>query len=111
MNIVKMAGWKVASLIGYVTLVIVIMVVNVQGSVSDDVAAIEAQADRLEESFRAGDLETFVNTYTEDCRLFFPDFPELRGKAGQLVDLYSYYRHGDYLSAAECYINYFSSGT
>ena len=78
-----MAGWKVANLT-FVTLVIVMMVVNVQGSVSDDVAAIVAQADRLEQSFGAGDLDTFANTYTEDCRFFFPNLPQLRGKAGQL---------------------------
>ena len=84
MKLGKMAAWKVVNLT-FVILAIAMMTVNAQGSVSDDVAAIEAQADRLERAFRDGDLETFINTYTEDCRLFFPDFPELRGRAGQLV--------------------------
>ena len=65
-------------------MVMAMMMVNVQGSVSDDVEAILAQGRKLVQAFNARDIDTYLSSFTEDCRVYLPGGPEIRGREGQL---------------------------
>ena len=66
--------------------VIAMMMVNVQGSrsVSDDVAALEAQDRKLVQAFNTRDLDAYISVFSKDCRVYLPGGPEIRGREGQL---------------------------
>ena len=49
---------------------------------SNNVEEILAVASRAEQAYNAGDLDTLVSLYTTDCRIFFPQRPEQRGREG-----------------------------
>ena len=71
-----------------VLLAIAMMMVRVRGSVSEDVSKIIALVNNAQKAFNDGDLDGFVNQYTEDCRYMGTGFPELRGRAGQPYRVY-----------------------
>ena len=49
---------------------------------SNNVEEILAVASRAEQAYNVGDLDTLVSLYTTDCRIFFPQRPEQRGREG-----------------------------
>ena len=62
-------------------LVIAMVMLKIQGL--SDVEQIEMQARRLEEYYRIGNYSGIMDLYTEDARLFFTGFPEMRGPNGE----------------------------
>ena len=59
------------------------MAVNVQISVSDDVAKIATAVRNAEKVFNDGDLDALVKLNAEDCRFITPGLPHLQGREGQ----------------------------
>ena len=73
-----------------IVLLISMMIVNVKaGILRNNVEEILAVASRAEQAYNAGDLDTLVSLYTEDCRILFPQRPEQRGQEGQPADIAS----------------------
>ena len=73
-----------------IVLLISMMIVNIKaGILPNNVEEILAVASRAEQAYNAGDLDTLVSLYTEDCRVLFPQRPEQRGREGQPADIRS----------------------
>ena len=73
-----------------IVLLISMMIVNIKaGILRNNVEEILAVASRAEQAYNAGDLDTLVSLYTEDCRILFPQRPEQRGQEGQPADIAS----------------------
>ena len=89
-----MAGNKIVSC-SCVVLLISMMIINVNAGLvlgtrinNINIRKILAVASRAEQAYNAGDLDTLVSLYTEDCRIFFPQRPEQRGQEGQPASSY-----------------------